>query len=107
MAKMTPARVRKWHKDFEKAAELIKRALHDIGDAKLTTPGTPNHARVIDIGLTAANIESDLSAASANTTVLLEELEAAAQARKDEQERRAAAKAAASGEPGASDEPKD
>ena len=90
MAKMTPARVRKWQKDLDKAAELIERATRDIGDAKVTTPGTPNHARVIDIGLTTAHIQSDLSAARANTTVLVEELEAAAQERKDEQARRAA-----------------
>lgn len=49
MAKMTQARVDRWQKDLEKAAQLVRKTAQDVGSAKLTTSGSI-YSQLVELG---------------------------------------------------------
>lgn len=92
MAKMTAARVERWHKDLAKARELVAKTSRDVGNAKLTTSGSI-YSNVIHVGGSIAPVLTGLESLTSED-VQRSGIERIKQIVVEAAERRKAAKAA-------------
>ena len=103
MAKMTPARARRWSEKLAKMQHIYNELMADMGDAKVNSSGSVNGhviaaaADLVPIGDALIRVLAD----GGPVYMTQQRLEDAAQARKDAAARKAQERAA---NPGASDE---